>query len=59
MIERIVSFVENWVSENVQAEGYPPEGDDSHTKELAAECRTAALAAGIPATEFDGDLTLR
>jgi hypothetical protein len=55
MSERIVAFVEEWVSENVRAEGYLPEGDDTHTKQLAAECRAAALTAGIPASEIDAE----
>jgi hypothetical protein len=59
MSERIVAFVENWVSENAQTESYPSEGDDNHAKKRADECRTAALVAGISATEFDGDLTRR
>jgi hypothetical protein len=55
MSERIVAFVENWVSENVRAEGYPLEGDDTQAKKLAAECREAALAAGIPASEIEAE----
>jgi hypothetical protein len=55
MSERIIAFVEQWVSDNIRAEGYPPEGDDTHAKKLAAECRAAALAAGIPASEIDAE----
>jgi hypothetical protein len=55
MSERIVAFVEEWVSENIRAEGYPPEGDYTHAKKLAADCRAAALAAGIPAAEIDAE----
>ncbi len=55
MSERIVAFVEEWVSENIQAEGYPPEGDDTQARKFAAGCRAAALAAGIPDAEIDAE----
>jgi hypothetical protein len=55
MSERIISFVENWVSENIHAEGYPAEGEDVQAKSLAAQCRAEALAAGIPESEIDDE----
>jgi hypothetical protein len=55
MSERIIAFVENWVSENIHAEGYPAEGDDTRAKGFAAQCRTEALEAGIPASEIDDE----
>jgi hypothetical protein len=53
MSERVVSFVENWVSENINAEGYPVEGDDLQAKRLAMQCMADAAADGIPKTEMD------
>jgi hypothetical protein len=55
MSERIIAFVENWVTENVHAEGYPPEGDLTQAKTFAAQCRAEALASGIPAAEIDDE----
>jgi hypothetical protein len=55
MSERIIAFVENWVSENVHAEGSPSEGDDIPAKDLAVRCRAEALAAGIPGSEIDDE----
>jgi hypothetical protein len=55
MSERIIAFVENWVSENIHAEGYPAEGEDVQAKSLAAQCRAEALAAGIPESEIDDE----
>ena len=55
MSERIIAFVENWVSENIHAEGYPAEGDDTQAKGFAAQCRAEALEAGIPASEIDDE----
>ena len=55
MTERVIAFVEEWVSNNVHAEGYPTEGDDAEAKLLARQCRTEALAAGIPASEIDDE----
>jgi hypothetical protein len=55
MSEQIIAFVENWVSENIHAEGYPQEGDKTQAKGFAAQCRAEALAAGIPASEIDDE----
>ena len=55
MSERVIAFVENWVSENVHAEGYPAEGDDLQAKALAEQCRAEALEAGIPGSDIDDE----
>jgi hypothetical protein len=55
MSERIIAFVENWVTENVHAEGYPAEGDLTQAKTFAAQCRAEALTSGIPAAEIDDE----
>lgn len=52
MSVRALDFVEAWINENLRAEGYPPEGDNSQAKALAAECFAAAKEAGIPEAEI-------
>ena len=44
MSERVIAFVEDWVSVHVFAEGHPAEGE---AKALAQQCRSEALEAGI------------
>ena len=55
MSERVIAFVENWVTENVHAEGYPADGNDIQAKALAEQCRAEALEAGIPESEVDDE----
>jgi len=50
MSERVIAFVENWVSEHVHAEG-----DDAQARSLAAQCMAEALASGIPKSEMDDE----
>jgi hypothetical protein len=38
MSERATAFVEEWVSDNIHATGYEPEGDNTQSAQLAAEC---------------------
>jgi hypothetical protein len=52
MSERAIAFVEEFVSENVDPDGYEPDDDNSHSAALAARCIEAAKAAGIPETEM-------
>jgi hypothetical protein len=52
MSERAIGFVDSWVSEHVNAEGYVPEGDNSRARAFATECLVAAEAAGIPEAEI-------
>jgi hypothetical protein len=52
MSERALGFVEEWTSENVHAEGYTPEGDNSQAKSLAVQCLAAANAQGISEAEI-------
>ncbi|KJC45079.1 hypothetical protein UP09_15920 [Bradyrhizobium sp. LTSP885] len=54
MSERVIAFVEQWVTNNVHA-GAPAEGEDIQAKSLAQQCRAEALAAGIPAAEIDDE----
>lgn len=52
MSERALAFVEEWTSDNVRAEGYEPEGDNSHAKSLALQCLQEAKVAGISEAEI-------
>ena len=52
MTERVIEFVEDWVSVHIFAEGRPAQ---SEAKSLAQQCRSEALAAGIPASEIDDE----
>ena len=54
MSERVIAFVEQWVTNNVHTEALA-EGEDTQAKSLAQQCRAEALAAGIPATEIDDE----
>ena len=53
MSERALEFVETWVSEKIEREGHLEDGKASPAKEWAAECREAAMEAGIPSPEID------
>jgi hypothetical protein len=53
MSARALEFVETWVSEQIEEQGYPEEGEDSPAKEWAAECLKAAGEEGIPKSEID------
>jgi hypothetical protein len=52
MSERVLAFVEEWTSEHVRAEGYPPEGDDSQAEALALQCLKDAIAQYITEAEI-------
>src|SRR3979409_2366810 len=46
MTERATSFVEIWASENINAEGYQPDGDLTQATNYAEQCLAAAKEAG-------------
>jgi hypothetical protein len=52
MSVRALEFVETWVSEKIEKEGFPEEGEDSPAKKWAAACVQAASEEGIPASEI-------
>jgi len=52
MSKRALEFVETWVSEKIEEEGVPEEGEASPAKEWAQECIKAANEEGIPALEI-------
>jgi hypothetical protein len=52
MANRAIEFVENWVSENIKAEGRPAEGDNSRAQALAVQCLNAARNEGISDIEI-------
>lgn len=53
MSERAIAFVDTWVSENVNAEGYQADGDMTEARNFAERCLADAVAAGIPAAEVN------
>jgi hypothetical protein len=53
MSARALEFVETWVSEKIEEQGYPEEGGESPAKQWAAECLQAAGEEGIPKSEID------
>jgi hypothetical protein len=52
MSARALEFVETWVWEKIEEEGYPEEGKESPSEEWASECLTAAGEEGIPNSEI-------
>ena len=59
MSERAIAFVEEWVSENIHATGYEPEGDAAQAAAFAAQCLASAKAEGITDAEMkDAFVTL-
>jgi hypothetical protein len=52
MSMRAVEFVENWVAENIGADGEKAAGNGASAAALASQCLAAADAAGIPQSEI-------
>jgi hypothetical protein len=52
MSERALEFVENWVSEHIEAGALAPDPDGSKAAALARQCQNDALAQGIPPFEI-------
>ncbi len=52
MSERAIAFVEEWVSENIHATGYEPEGDAAQAAAFATQCLSSAKAEGITGAEM-------
>ena len=53
MSEPAIEFVEEWVSERINAQDYPPGGDNSRAEALASACLAAAKAEGISQADMD------
>ena len=54
MSARALEFVETWVSEQIEEEGYPEEErQESVAKEWANKCREDAMGEGIGSQEID------
>jgi hypothetical protein len=53
MSMRAIEFVENWVSENIAADGQEPASGGAAASALAARCLAAATAAGILQSEIE------
>jgi hypothetical protein len=59
MSARGAEFADRWVAENINAEAYAPDGDDSRARELADVMVAEAKAGGITPAEIEeekGDL---
>jgi hypothetical protein len=53
MSARALEFVETWVSEKIEEDGYPEQDrQQSVAKQWAAECQDAAMAEGILGQEI-------
>jgi hypothetical protein len=53
----VAAFLRDWVSENVNFIGYPPEGDmDPDAKSLAIRCIADAEAAGITRAALEAEV---
>jgi hypothetical protein len=60
MSQRGIEFVQHWVFENINAEGYPPEGDTTKAQVYAEHCLIIAGVQGVPKQDIEdetGDLT--
>lgn len=53
MSARALEFVETWVSEKIEEEGYPDENEESVAKAWAAECLEAANEERISSDEIE------
>lgn len=52
MSARALEFVETWIWEKIEEDGFPDEGKESPSEEWAAECVAAAGEEGIPNGEI-------
>jgi hypothetical protein len=55
MSERGMLFVEEWLSNNIQAAGYGPSDDQSQAAKYADDCLAAAERKGITKNEIEED----
>jgi hypothetical protein len=55
MSERAMLFVEEWLSNNIQAAGYGPADDQSQAAKYAEDCLAAAAKNGITKNEIEED----
>lgn len=53
MVDRVSDFVNSWISENVNAEGYPAEGDLEQAKIFAQQLLAEAKEASISKKEIE------
>ena len=53
MSKRAIEFVDTWVSENINAEGYPAEGEKGRAKQFAEHCLIDAEEKGIKKKEIE------
>jgi hypothetical protein len=55
MTERAEKFVNGWVVQHVQAEGYQLDGDFTMAQGLAEKCMVEAHAAGLSESEIEDE----
>jgi|KBSSwiStaDraftv2_1062776.scaffolds.fasta_scaffold07037_2 20S proteasome alpha/beta subunit len=53
MSERGQNFIDQWIENNIFAEGYAPEGDDTEARQLAERCLEAAKEEGVSKNEIE------
>ena len=46
-------FIEKWIDDNIHAEGYQPEGDNSEARQQAERCQAAGLREAHTVAELD------
>jgi len=56
MSQRSRSFVDDWITEYVHAEGYEPEGSHALARQLAQECLRDAERVGITKHDIEEEL---
>jgi len=56
MSERGIEFFNNWVRENVNAEGYPQDPSDAQVTALVENCTADAVTAGVSIDEIEEDM---
>jgi hypothetical protein len=53
MSERGQKFIDQWIENNIFAEGYAPEGDDTEARQLAEQCLGGAGEEGVTKAEIE------
>ena len=56
MSERGAEFLIDWVDANINPADYPPEGDKLIAAEKAAQCLSAAQAAGLTQRDLESEV---
>jgi hypothetical protein len=51
----VKDFIEGYISNNINAEGYPPEGDNSSARHHAGKLAEAAKLSGITMSQLEDE----